>query len=215
MGGNLSWGTKTVAGLLPQHLPGISSPKITVFHLEGIKRGGKQAAGLASPHTALGSGQRPSHAENPRAGSPETSRVLAVSGSRGVPGGAEVSQQMYWHTCCSAAEPCQGKIIYLWLFVRVFSSWDFLLVKYFLGASIVLLCCSSELSDASSSTVWQAPQQPSKIRCMMPDRDLPNPISMKTISIWLLPWWSKVESNLLFMNTRIHLLYLPLMARYQ
>jgi len=59
VGGNLSWGTKTVAGLLPQHLPGISSPKITVFHLEGIKRGGKQAAGLASPHTALGSGQSP------------------------------------------------------------------------------------------------------------------------------------------------------------
>lgn len=88
MGGNLSWGTKTEAGLLPQHLPGISNPKITVFHLEGIKRGGKQAAGLASPHRQLlGSGQKDPvmPAENPQAVTPwRSSRVLAMSGSRAV-----------------------------------------------------------------------------------------------------------------------------------
>lgn len=59
MGGNLSWGTQIEAGLLPQHLPGISSLKITVFHLEGIKRGGKQAAGLGSPHRQILGSERP------------------------------------------------------------------------------------------------------------------------------------------------------------
>lgn len=58
-------------------------------------------------------------------------------------------------------------------------------------------------------------QQSSKIRCVMPDNDLPNLIYMKTISIWLLLWRSKAESNLLFMNTCIHLLYLSLMAGNQ
>lgn len=54
-------GDKTEAGLLPQHLPGVSSLKITVFHLEGIKRGGKQAAGLDSPHRQILGSERPNH----------------------------------------------------------------------------------------------------------------------------------------------------------
>lgn len=53
-----------------------------------------------------------------------------------------------------------------------------------------------------------------KIRCMVPDNDLPNLIYMKTISIWLLLWRSKAESNL-FVNTCIHPLYFSLMASYQ
>lgn len=108
----------------------------------------------------------------------------------------------------------KGKL-YFWLSVRVFRSWDFLLVKYFLGAQIALLYCSSELSHASPSTIWQTPQKSSKIRYVMPDSDLPNLICMKTMSILLLLWQSKAESNLKFMNTRIQLLYLSLMARYQ
>lgn len=76
-------------------------------------------------------------------------------------------------------------------------------MKYFPGAQIAHLCCSSDLPHALPSTVWQTAQKSHKIRCVVPDNDLPNLIYMKTISIWLLLWQSKAESNL-FVNTCIH-----------
>lgn len=52
---------------------------------------------------------------------------------------------------------------------------NFLFAKYFLGMRIALLCCSSELSQASSSMVWQTLWKSSKIRCIMPDNDFSKP----------------------------------------
>lgn len=153
---------------LTKHLLGISSLKFTVFHLEGIKKGGKQAAGLDSPHREI--------SEKPNGISWKTWSWDSVEvqacwwwslGTEEL-GGAEVFQQMYWHIHHSSAGLYWRKN-YLWLSVRVaetFCLWNISLVHK--------LFCFSDFPHGLPGTIWQTAQKSHKMRCMVPDNDVPS-----------------------------------------
>lgn len=156
---------------LTKHLLGISSLKFTVFHLEGIKKGGKQAAGLDSPHREISEKPNGISWKTWSWGSVEVQACSWWSLGTEELGGAEVFQQMYWHIHHSSAGSYWRKN-YLWLFVRVaetFCLWNISLVHK-------LPTCSAFLTFHTVCPVQsdKTALQSHKIRCMVPDNDVPS-----------------------------------------